>query len=98
MPGVISAGSPDTAKAGAEILKQGGNAIDAAVAASFASFIAETGVVNLGGSGIAHIYDPQFGTSQVYDFWKVIQGLKLYWFGFPNNLFPLSSLTKLAQI
>lgn len=75
MPGVISAGSPDTAKAGAEILKQGGNAIDAAVAASFASFIAETGVVNLGGSGIAHIYDPQFGTSQVYDFFSNVPGL-----------------------
>ena len=75
MPGVISAGSPDTAKAGAKILKQGGNAIDAAVAAAFASFIAETGVVNLGGSGIAHIYDPQFGTSQVYDFFSNVPGL-----------------------
>lgn len=75
MPGVISAGGPQTAVAGATILQQGGNAVDAAVAAAFASFIAETGVVHLGGSGIAHIFDPQNGRSFVYDFFSTTPGL-----------------------
>jgi gamma-glutamyltranspeptidase/glutathione hydrolase len=75
MPGVIAAGGPETAAAGAEMLKQGGNAVDAAVAAAFASFIAEIGVVHLGGSGIAQIYDPVSGSSIVYDFFSNTPGL-----------------------
>lgn len=75
MSGVISAGSRETAEAGATILKQGGNAVDAAVAAAFASFIAEAGVVHLGGSGIAQIYNPQTGEGVVYDFFSNTPGL-----------------------
>jgi len=75
MPGVIAAGGPETAAAGAAMLKQGGNAVDAAVAAAFASFIAEIGVVHLGGSGIAHIFDPRDGRSLVYDFFSNTPGL-----------------------
>ncbi|MCB8945320.1 MAG: gamma-glutamyltransferase [Ardenticatenaceae bacterium] len=75
MGGVIAAGSQATAVAGATILTQGGNAVDAAVAAAFASFIAEAGVVHLGGSGIAHLYDAQNGRSQVYDFFSNAPGL-----------------------
>ena len=75
MQGVIAAGGPETAKAGADILKLGGNAIDAAVAAAFVSFIAEIGVVHLGGSGIAHIYDSSNGRSLVYDFFSNTPGL-----------------------
>ena len=40
MEGAIAAGDPQTAAAGSAILELGGNAVDAAVAASFASFIA----------------------------------------------------------
>ena len=75
MSGVIAAGGPETAAAGAAILKQGGNAVDAAVAAAFASFIAEIGVVHLGGSGLAHLYDPKNGRSLVYDFFSTTPGL-----------------------
>lgn len=75
MLGVIAAGSPQTAAAGATILQQGGNAVDAAVAAAFASFIAEVGVVHLGGSGMAHLYDQQNGRSIVYDFFSNTPGL-----------------------
>lgn len=75
MSGVIAAGGPETAAAGAALLKQGGNAVDAAVAAAFASFIAEIGVVHLGGSGLAHIYDPKNGRSLVYDFFSTTPGL-----------------------
>lgn len=75
MSGVIAAGGPETVAAGATMLKQGGNAVDAAVAAAFASFIAEIGVVHLGGSGLAHIYNPQNGRSHVYDFFSTTPGL-----------------------
>lgn len=77
MTGVIAAGGPETAAAGAEMLKRGGNAVDAAVAAAFASFIAEVGVVHLGGSGLAHIFSPATGQSLVYDFFSNMPGLGL---------------------
>jgi gamma-glutamyltranspeptidase / glutathione hydrolase len=81
MRGVIAAGDAETAAAGQQILQAGGNAVDAAVAAAFASFIAEIGVVHLGGSGIAHLYDPQNGRSLVYDFFSSAPGLN----GTPPN-------------
>lgn len=73
--GVVAAGGPDTVAVGIAMLEQGGNAVDAAVAAAFASFIAEIGVVHLGGSGMAHIYNPQDGSSTVYDFFSNTPGL-----------------------
>ncbi len=75
MPGVIAAGHPQTAAAGAEILQQGGNAVDAAVAASFASFVAEAVLVNIGGGGMAQVYDPTTGQAVVYDFFSAMPGL-----------------------
>lgn len=73
--GVIATGGPETAEAGLEMLRMGGNAVDAAVAAAFASFIAEIGVVHLGGSGIAQIYDPHEARAVVYDFFSNTPGL-----------------------
>ena len=52
MLGVIAAGHLQTAEAGAEMLQMGGNAVDAAVAAAFASFVAESSLVNIGGAVI----------------------------------------------
>jgi gamma-glutamyltranspeptidase / glutathione hydrolase len=75
MRGVIAAGNPQTVAAGAEMLRQGGNAVDAAVAAAFASFLAEIGVVHLGGSGLAQVYDPGAGRTAVYDFFSAMPGL-----------------------
>lgn len=79
MPGVIAAGDRLTAAAGASMLEKGGNAVDAAVAAAFASFIAEVGVVHLGGSGIAQLYRPAgdggIDTSVTYDFFSAMPGL-----------------------
>lgn len=74
MTGVIAAGNPATAAAGAEMLRRGGNAVDAAVAAAFASFIAEIGLVHLGGSGLAQIFEPRSGRSMVYDFFSAMPG------------------------
>ena len=49
--GVIAAGHPATAGAGAEVLREGGNAVDAAVAAMLASFAAEPLLTGLGAGG-----------------------------------------------
>ena len=73
--GIIAAGSQQTAEAGALMLRWGGNAVDAAVAAAFASFIAEIGMVHLGGSGIGQIFDPKSGQSTVFDFFTNMPGL-----------------------
>jgi len=49
--GVIAAGHPLTAEAGARVLREGGNAVDAAVAAMLTSFAAEQLLTGLGAGG-----------------------------------------------
>ena len=51
MKGVVAAGDKLTAEAGAEILREGGNAFDAAVAACFAAPMAEPALTSAGGGG-----------------------------------------------
>ncbi|MBX3192367.1 MAG: gamma-glutamyltransferase [Labilithrix sp.] len=50
--GVVAAGDPQTAEAGASVLAQGGNAIDAAVAAAFAAFVCEMPLCSPLGGGV----------------------------------------------
>ncbi len=49
--GVVAAGHPLTAEAGARVLREGGNAVDAAVAAMLASFVTEPLLTGLGAGG-----------------------------------------------
>jgi gamma-glutamyltranspeptidase/glutathione hydrolase len=49
--GVIAAGHPLTAEAGARVLREGGNAVDATVAAMLTSFVAEPLLTGLGAGG-----------------------------------------------
>ena len=49
--GVVAAGHQITAQAAADILREGGNAFDAAMAALFASCVAEPVLASLGGGG-----------------------------------------------
>ncbi len=51
MRGVVAAGHPVTAAAGADVLRAGGNAVDAALAAMFTSFVAEPMLTGLGAGG-----------------------------------------------
>ena len=57
MKGVVAAGHPLTAEAGARALREGGNAFDAAVSAVLASFAAESPLTGLGAGGfmLAHV-------------------------------------------
>jgi gamma-glutamyltranspeptidase/glutathione hydrolase len=56
MRGVVAAGHHVTAEAGAEVLREGGNAFDAAVCAVLTSFAAESPLTGLGAGGflLAH--------------------------------------------
>ncbi len=65
--GVIAAGDRLTAEAGAEILRAGGNAFDAAIAATFMSFAASSSITSAGGGGflLAHHHH---GENVLYDF------------------------------
>lgn len=49
--GVVAAGHPTTAETGARVLREGGNAVDAAVAAVLASFTLESAMTGLGAGG-----------------------------------------------
>ncbi|HLH14051.1 MAG TPA: gamma-glutamyltransferase [Solirubrobacteraceae bacterium] len=49
--GVVAAGHPLSARAGARVLREGGNAVDAAVAAMLTSFVAEPLLTGLGAGG-----------------------------------------------
>jgi gamma-glutamyltranspeptidase/glutathione hydrolase len=49
--GVVAAGHPLTARAGARVLREGGNAVDAAVAAMLTSFVTEPLLTGLGAGG-----------------------------------------------
>ncbi len=77
MNGAIAASHPQTVAAGKEILQAGGNAVDAAVAATFASFVAEPVLTSIGGSGVAVVYDPQRSTAAYYDFFSAMPSGKM---------------------
>ena len=65
--GVIAAGHPDTAVAAEAVLRDGGNAFDAVVAAHFAACVAEPVLCSLAGGGflLAH---PDRQAPRLYDF------------------------------
>lgn len=65
--GIIAAGHADTAEAGARILREGGNAFDAAAAAALTSFVAEPSLTSLGGGGFCTAV-PAGKSPVLYDF------------------------------
>ncbi len=71
----VAAGHPATAAAGLEILAAGGNAFDAAVAASLASCVAETVMTGLLGGGHAIVWDAESATARNLDFFCAVPGL-----------------------
>src|SRR5512141_228515 len=71
----VAAGHPATARAGLEILEDGGSAADAAVAASLASCAAETIMTGLLGGGHAIYWDAAAGRARNLDFFVAVPGL-----------------------
>jgi gamma-glutamyltranspeptidase/glutathione hydrolase len=65
--GVVVCAYPDAAKAGLDVLKKGGNAVDAAVAVQFALAVTHPQAGNIGGGGFM-VYRPAKGLSNTLDF------------------------------
>ena len=73
MNGVVAAGHPLTAEAGAGILRAGGNAVDAAVCAVLASFAVESPLTGFGAGGYMMVH--RGGETALIDFFVAAPGL-----------------------
>jgi gamma-glutamyltranspeptidase / glutathione hydrolase len=76
MRGVVAAGHPLTAEAGAGVLREGGNAVDAAVAAVLASFAVESPLTGFGAGGfmMVHAPTPEGPIATLIDFFVAAPG------------------------
>jgi len=72
--GVVAGGHPATAEAGAWAMREGGNAVDAAIAAVLASLTAESPLTGLGAGGYMLVYEPE-GEAVLLDFFVAAPGL-----------------------
>lgn len=73
--GIIAAGSKTTAEAGAEMFRRGGNAVDAAVAACFATSAGEPSLTSLAGAGLMLYRNGKTGETTLCDFFADAPGL-----------------------
>jgi gamma-glutamyltranspeptidase/glutathione hydrolase len=73
--GVIAAGHPLTAEAGARVLHEGGNAMDAAVAAVLMSWVAEPSLTGPGAGGFMLVHTHE-GENALLDFFVASPGLE----------------------
>src|SRR5205809_120584 len=70
--GAVAAGHPLTAEAGADVLRGGGNAVDAAVAAVLTSFVTESPLTGLGAGGFMLVHAPE--ENVLLDFFVAVPG------------------------
>ena len=77
MKGAVAAGHPLTAQAGARILAEGGNAVDACVASAFVSWVAESPLTGPGGGGFMLIHSARDGSDRLLDFFVAVPGADL---------------------
>jgi len=75
MNAAVAAGHPATADAGAAILREGGSAADAVVAATLASCVAETVMTGLLGGGHGIYFDAATGRARNIDCFVAVPGL-----------------------
>jgi gamma-glutamyltranspeptidase / glutathione hydrolase len=74
MRGAIAAGHRLTAEAGAEILREGGNAVDACIAAAFVSWVAESTLTGPGAGGFLLVHRARDDAVRLLDFFAAIPG------------------------
>src|SRR6185369_16876774 len=68
MRGALAAGHPLTAEAGADVLRAGGNAVDACVAAAAVSWVCESPLTGPGGGGFLLVHTAQDARTRLLDF------------------------------
>jgi len=73
MRGVVAAGHPLTAQAGADVLRDGGNAVDAAIAAMLMSWVAESALTGPGAGGFMLVHTSG-GETHLLDFFVAAPG------------------------
>ena len=71
MRGAVAAGHPLTAEAGARVLRDGGNAVDALLAAVFSAFVTEGPLTGPAGGGFALVHEPNDVTTVLDCFFGV---------------------------
>ena len=74
MRGAVAAGHPLTAEAGAGVLAEGGNAVDACVAAGFMSWVAESPLTGPGGGGFMLVHRVRDRSDRLLDFFVSVPG------------------------
>lgn len=74
MKGAVAAGHPLTAQAGARILAEGGNAVDACIASAFVSWVAESPLTGPGGGGFMLVHSARDGSDRLLDFFVAVPG------------------------
>ena len=75
LPACVAAGNPVTADVGAQVLRDGGTAADAAVAMVLAACVAETVFTGLAGGGFAIYHEAATGRTTCLDFFVAVPGL-----------------------
>jgi gamma-glutamyltranspeptidase / glutathione hydrolase len=66
---VIVCPQPQAAEAGLEVLKEGGNAVDAAVTAAFVQGVVDPHMCGIGGCGVMTVHLAATGRSEVIEFY-----------------------------
>src|SRR5262245_16536905 len=74
MRGAIAAGHRLTAEAGAEILADGGNAVDACLAAAFTSWVAESPLTGPAAGGFLLVHRARDRSARLLDFFVALPG------------------------
>jgi gamma-glutamyltranspeptidase / glutathione hydrolase len=74
MRGAIAAGHRLTAEAGAEILADGGNAVDACLAAAFTSWVAESPLTGPAAGGFLLVHRARDRSDRLLDFFVAVPG------------------------
>jgi gamma-glutamyltranspeptidase/glutathione hydrolase len=77
MKGAVAAGHPLTAQAGGRVLEEGGNAVDACVAAAFAGAVAESFLTSPAAGGFMLVHRARERTARLADFFVAAPGLGL---------------------
>ena len=70
--GVVAAGHPLTAEAGAQVLREGGGAVDAAICAVLTSFVCESQLTGFGAGGFMMVHES--GRDTLVDFFVAAGG------------------------